>query len=201
MPDRRFTSVSVATAMLEGQVSNSRLQELCSDHSRDLTTLLQRMVGDRLLEAHGIGRGTWYTIEEGEGTAATLQQSARTLQHSEGWKGQQETVFEGVMANVAGSGESEPTPQHLANEKELMTISAAVRNGRKARRDLNCDTIIKFCSGRFLTTRELAQFLDRNPTYLRNQFIGKLIKEGLLDLEYPDEFSHPNQAYRTRDQT
>jgi hypothetical protein len=48
-----------------------------------------------------------------------------------------------------------------------------------------------------MTLSDLAQYVPRHPTYLRQTFLKPLVEEGLLKYLYPDLSSHPRQAYVT----
>ncbi|MGM9777115.1 MAG: AAA family ATPase, partial [Prevotella sp.] len=43
---------------------------------------------------------------------------------------------------------------------------------------------------------EISAKVGRNPKYLRNKIIPRMISEGKLLLKYPDTPKHPNQKYR-----
>lgn len=43
---------------------------------------------------------------------------------------------------------------------------------------------------------EISHNVGRNPKYLRNKIIPRMISEGKLQLKYPDTPKHPNQKYR-----
>lgn len=55
-------ALALCVADLESSVSNARMQEVCSSHPRDITKLLQGLVGKGFLENHGAGTGTRYTL-------------------------------------------------------------------------------------------------------------------------------------------
>ncbi|MEO5353073.1 MAG: putative DNA binding domain-containing protein, partial [Magnetococcus sp. XQGC-1] len=57
--------LALATALLEGRVSNNRLQELTERHPSDLTEMLRRLVREGFLESHGKQRWTWYSVCSG----------------------------------------------------------------------------------------------------------------------------------------
>ncbi|MEB3341131.1 hypothetical protein [Okeania sp.] len=39
--------------------------------------------------------------------------------------------------------------------------------------------------------------MDRNPDTIRTHYINSMVKEGSLQLQYPDKPHHPQQAYKT----
>jgi ATP-dependent DNA helicase RecG len=54
----------VVTAATEGSVTNGRLQDLCDEHPRELTSRLGALVERAVLRRHGDRRGTWYTVSD-----------------------------------------------------------------------------------------------------------------------------------------
>ncbi len=48
-----------------------------------------------------------------------------------------------------------------------------------------------------ITPKVLADLLDRNAEFLRKNYLNPMVKEGLIQLFYPNNIKHPNQAYRT----
>jgi ATP-dependent DNA helicase RecG len=56
--------LAVVTAYLEGRVTNSRLQTICSDHPNDITKILYSLVQREFLKVEGYGRGSVYYINE-----------------------------------------------------------------------------------------------------------------------------------------
>ncbi len=68
--------LALATALVEGRVTNRRMQELSERHARDLTAMLQRLVAQHLLLSHGERAGTWYTLATGPGGASNSSQSS-----------------------------------------------------------------------------------------------------------------------------
>ena len=47
-----------------------------------------------------------------------------------------------------------------------------------------------------LQLTQLAQILGREPRYLRDYFLSKMIRSGELVYQYPDQPAHPQQAYK-----
>ncbi len=48
-----------------------------------------------------------------------------------------------------------------------------------------------------LPLRTLGDLLDRTPDTIRNHYVNPMLQQGLLEARYPDEPTHPQQAYRT----
>lgn len=56
----------------------------------------------------------------------------------------------------------------------------------------------QLCAGRWLSTSELAALVDRDADKLQTRFLTAMVKDGVLELRYPDVRNRPDQAYRTR---
>ena len=59
-------------------------------------------------------------------------------------------------------------------------------------RDLNA----ALCNDRWLTTRELGALLQRDADNLQTRFLTAMVREGQLELRFPDVPNRPDQAYR-----
>ena len=103
---------------------------------------------------------------------------------------------------------SEPTPA-IPSEADLEArlegvpdvllpqVRAAVLKGRSPR-DVLHPLILEICYRREWTTaKQLARWLDMHQASLTERHLGPLVREGLLELKYPDRPSSPRQAYRT----
>ncbi|MBF0178053.1 MAG: hypothetical protein HQL63_14585 [Magnetococcales bacterium] len=167
--------LALATALLEGRVSNNRLQELTERHPSDLTEMLRGLVRTGFLESHGKQRWTWYTVQAG---AAPVEGDGR----SEGLVGGSEGLV----------GGSEGLP------KELLDQAASIWTRGKVGKGEVHAVILALCRGRFLSLRTLSGLLGRSPDYVRPNFLRELVKSGQLESLYPDRPNHPDQAYRTR---
>ncbi|NOY26428.1 MAG: AAA family ATPase, partial [Oligoflexia bacterium] len=62
LPETQRTAMVMAAH--EGKVTHERLHELLDDHPRDLTLALHGLVQKRMLQSHGYGRHTHYTIPQ-----------------------------------------------------------------------------------------------------------------------------------------
>ncbi|MDE2407939.1 MAG: hypothetical protein KGL91_08765 [Xanthomonadaceae bacterium] len=82
--------------------------------------------------------------------------------------------------------------------KALLVIAEPVRSTKRVAPEVTRTTILALCQGRFLSLRQLASLLGRGPETLRDGFVGPMVKEGVLELRYPDKVSRRDQAYRTR---
>ena len=101
---------ALVTADVEGSVTNQRLQQFCTDHTADITQLLQDLVAKGFLVKDGYGRWASYRLSERlagsrhkeEGTPDTIPEDSR---HSETTP---------VTAGQAPDGAPENNPALLA---------------------------------------------------------------------------------------
>lgn len=169
----------LVTAQMEGSVSNHRLQEILTLHRRDITLLLQSLVKDGFLVPDGFGRGTRYELGRGEGEGQRLSPPVRRP----------------IPPDKAAIP---PDKGSHVEEQTLLAIAEPVRSTRRTDPAVTRATILSLCQDRFLSLRQLATLLDRGPETLRDGFVSPLVREGLLELRYPDKPSRRDQAYRTR---
>ena len=118
-------------------------------------------------------------------------------------------LHEGLVRNglLVPEGFGRGTRYALAgeeNEKSLVSEGSSlagpdvvqkVRESQKAPGAIVEQAILTLCADGFLPLVELAQALNRSPQRLR-AYVGKLVERGLLELRFPEERNHPQQACR-----
>lgn len=190
---------ALATAELEGLVSNVRLQQLLTDHPVEITKLLARLCDRGLLVSDNRRRWTTYRL----GGSLVRDESISRDADSGPLAGDS-----GPLPVVSGplEGESGPLPAdsgHLVGDsvplarpdESLRAIAAPVATKGKAPAEAVRSVILRLCRGRFLTTDTLAQLLDRRADNLRKRYLTPMVAEGLLRLRYPAALNRPDQAY------
>ncbi len=180
---------ALVVAVEEGSITNQRLQDMLVLHRVDITRMLQGLVRNGLLRPEGRTRGTRYLLDGNPPDKAAsppdLTASPPDLAASP----------PDLAASPQGSGQP---ATDVTEDPELREIAAPVREAGKAPRPTVRATILRLCRDRFLRLRELAALLGRSPEALRDSYITGLVDEDLLELRYADNRSHPDQAYRTR---
>lgn len=58
--------------------------------------------------------------------------------------------------------------------------------------------ILEICEDVFLSLKDLANLLERDPKALQDQYLTPMLAEGFMELKYPDVKNHPGQAYRSK---
>ncbi len=180
---------ALATADIEGSVSNARLQELLVDHPVEITRMLSRLCEQGYLVSDNRRRWTTYRI-----VMPTPPQDSSHLP--------------GDSSHLPGDSSHLPgDSSHLAKqlsllplkEEELRELAESVAQRGKVPSDEMQKVIGLLCKGRFLTAEELATQLNRTPPNLRNRYLTPMVTEGLLKLRYPESPNRPDQAYTATD--
>jgi ATP-dependent DNA helicase RecG len=177
---------ALVTADVEGSVTNQRLQQFCTDHTTDITRLLQDLVAKGFLLKDGYGRWASYRLAERlagsrhkeEGTPDTTLEDSR---HSETTP---------VTAGQAPDGAPEDNPA-------LLAVAEPARKQKRLDPDEMRRLIRSLCQGRFLTFRQLATLLSREPNGLQRWTLRPMAQEKQLVMAYPETPNHPKQAYKT----
>lgn len=162
--------IAMASALLEGEVSHGRLRELSSEHPRDLTIKLQGLVRRGLLLPAGVGRYMTYHLP----TEAPLTSH---------------TSSPYVGSNIPHSNIS------LQQREEWL---ASFRQRRRVNPEELDRAILAFSEGIFRTAKEMSEALGRSLGTIQNHYLPRLLKQGKLELRYPDQPRHRQQAYRTK---
>lgn len=173
---------ALATADVEGSVSNTRLQELLTDHPVDITRMLTRLCEQGLLVSDN--RRRWTTYRLGGGPREPSLFDADDSSH------------------LAGDSSHLPDDSsHLAeNDPVLRAIAEVVASTGKAPSSEVRAVILLLCRGRYLTADTLAGLLNRTAPNLRSRYLSPMVDEGLLRLQYPETPNRPDQAYTSVDQ-
>ncbi len=188
--------LALATVAIEGRVSHTRLKEMCDQHPKDLSKTLADLVTNGFLASRGATRGTAYYFPD---QAPTVDSDLA-----------EELPLAPVSMKAKSGVGIEPPPsssEHLPASSEhfdfdsvtwgrLLEIASLVRNSRKTDREAVRSTLVRLSAQHFLTLQALAVLLKRAPDTLRVHYLSDLVKEGALELRFPDSPRHPKQAYR-----
>ncbi len=212
--------LALATVVIEGQVTNVRLQRMTSTHPRDLTHELSNLVRRGFLTSGGVARGTYYVFPQDSAEAVTtiepeqsktgasqttldlVDQIAANSSHNDGnssHSGQDSSHNDG---NSSHSDQEDSSHSHgrSSQSQPLDPDVTTIRTHDRAARPVMERAILALCRGRFVPLRELGNLLQRAPRSLRDHYLSPMVKEGRIELRYPDRPNHPAQGYRTVDQ-
>lgn len=175
---------ALATAYLEGEVSNTRLQELLSDHPAEITRMLQGLCQLGILESDNRRRWSRYRLAGGGNTALQLF-DINDSSH----------LPDDSLHLPDDSLHLPAMPDDSYDEGLLHLLASPVALAGKSSASLVRKTIVEICNGRFLSAEHLARLLNRNADGLRNRYLSPMVAEGLLTLRYPESANRPDQAY------
>jgi predicted HTH transcriptional regulator len=192
--------LALATAEIEGAVTHARLKSMASAHPHDITMAFSALVREGFLDSYGATRGTFYVLsgESPEMEENLLGQRVAQLsllhKHEQAWK---------------GSGRLHSSSEYLGPGSELLDVSSeyfkgleeiarAVKEKGKVPKDVMERTILSICKDYFINLRVLADLINRSSDSLRINYLNRMVKEGQLELRYPDRPTHPDQGYRAK---
>lgn len=182
---------AVVTAQLEGSVTNSRMQEITGEHAKDITSVLQSLVRDGLLTQQNQRRWASYRVAEDS------PQSVDDSPHSAGDSPQSSPQLGGDSPQLGGNSPHFDRLVGLSPELQgLLPLAEPARKNKKLPVDQLKAVIQQLCAGRWLATSELAALVDRDADKLQSRFLTAMVREGALELRYPDVRNRPDQAYR-----
>lgn len=182
---------ALATAELEGSVSNVRLQELVAEHPADITRCLQGLCERGFLSSDNRRRWAQYRLRGGD--SVPLGGGSVPLGGDSVPLGEDSVPLGGDSARELSAGTREVW-------SALAELAAPVADRGKASSGLIRDVIRRLCSGRFLTCEELGRLLRRNPSRLRRIFVSPMVRAGTLRLKFPTSLNRPDQAYIATDE-
>ena len=79
----------------------------------------------------------------------------------------------------------------------LLEIARPAREKKKLVPELTKRLIQRLCQNEPLTAEQLGELLDRRKEKLQENFLAQMVANGELQLRYPDQLTHLEQAYRT----
>ena len=188
--------LALATALLEGEVTNDRLKTATGLHRTDLTVLLRDLTRQGFLISVGRGRGTHYHLV---GHTQDLSGQSPLFDFIEDDKSSQHTLG-GSQHNGDGSQHSDEHKGSIeittAQWNELMAKSLVFREGKRATSGAQVQNLIlELTKDHFLSRGQLAELLGRAEGTIQNHYLTRMVKEGALQMKFPDP-NHPDQAYR-----
>ena len=195
--------LALATVAIEGSVTHARIKEMSDIHPRDLSKALKDLVTRGFLQSEGATRAMVYTFtgasRGGDDDTVQARLDAAPLQQTKS----------PLHSDEEGSPHSAENPQHNRvtslhkkfgprYEALTQTVFSLVKGKKRATPETIRRAILTICENDFVTTDEIATMIHRSRDTLSVHYIPRMVREGLLELKYPESISHPDQAYRTR---
>jgi len=207
---------ALVTADLEAKVSNSRLQLIRMEHPVELTKVLQGLASRGFPDQIGQKRQTSYRLPHWalspEGDSSSVGFPASSLAPPASSLAPPASSLAPPASSLAPSASSlAPSASSLAprassldtgnpeTDPWLLEIARPAREKPRLAPELSKAIIRRLCSGRYLTTDQIATLMDRRKDKLQKNLLAPMVDAGELTLRYPKQTTHPEQAYRTQE--
>ena len=175
--------------LVEGSVTNHRLQYVLDMHRTDITELLKRMCNSGYLASDNNGRWTLYTIND----KRKVDTSGRKVATS---KSKVDTSDRKV-ATLEDSNLATSKSKVATSDINLATLSKYPKRMKSSDLERN---IMMICKDKYCQKEEIATLLGRSEDYIRNKILPTMLKDKKLEKKYPYTINHPQQAYKTTDE-
>ncbi len=177
----------LVTADIESSVDNARMRQITGNHTADITRILQGLVAKGALAQEGRARGSRYR----------LAISKRDSVHNEGDSVHNEgdsvhNEGDSVHKDPGSVYKHELSPEELTN---LNKIAKPARENQRLSPKKTEQIIQELCRNHWLSRKQLAELLQRNPDGVRARFLTPMVEHGRLRLRYPDKPNRADQAY------
>ncbi|WP_214084082.1 ATP-binding protein [Methanoculleus sp.] len=167
------------TCKNSGRITNKRCRELTGLDTNQASSLLKRLRNIGLLSSCGKGCATYYTPSE---KLLGLEKENVPVVPS------QKLLFEFDKAN-------NPHARLQQLEREYLDLLQEISSLKQ--REISttiADLIVKICSIKPHTAKELSEIFNRTRIWMLRKFINPLLEEGRLQRKFSDP-NNPNQAY------
>jgi len=168
-----------------GAINNAAYRDINRVDTLVASGHLRRLRDLGLLQQKGQGRATYYVPTElllaGQPESAAVEPDKPQAKPSE---------LQAKPSELqAKPSELQAIPTDLAEEVRSL--------GRKSTKERVQSLLLRVCAVRPMRADELGRLFGRQPVYLRHRYLHPLIEEERLAYAFPDDPTHPLQAYRT----
>lgn len=170
--------------LIEGSISNHRLQYVLNMHSADITGMLKKLCADGYLESNNNGRWTIYKLLQ------KVDTSDKKVDTSD--------------KKVDTSGKVDTSKQEADNQlieiKKVDTSNNKVDTSMVATRLQKEELellIMQVCKNDYIKINAVAKTIGKSEDYLKNKIFPQMTKDGKLEKRFPFTHNHPDQGYKT----
>ena len=179
---------ALSFSLIEGSISNQRLQYALNIHSADISAMLKKLCENNFLESDNKGRWTTYKLASRVDTSFTkVDTSSHKVDTS---------LLDAGNHGVTSNDNSIETSKVDTSHSKVDTSKSI--SSRMKRSDLE-ELIMYICKGRYVKMEEVAVQINRSIDYLKNRIFPDMIREGKLVRKYPHTQNHPEQAYQAKE--
>ena len=169
--------------LIEGSISNHRLQYVLNMHSSDITGMLKKLCADDYLESDNNGRWTIYKLKQKVDTSYKKVDTPKKIATSD-----KSTKYQSdINREVATSDKKVDTDRKVDTSKVATRLS---------RNDLE-KLIMQTCAQEYIKMEAVARVIGKSEDYLKNKIFPQMVKDGKLKKRFPYTHNHPEQGYKT----
>lgn len=214
--------LALAITLSERRLTHSRLCELSSEHSADVSKTLRHLVDQDFLTITGSGRGAVYRFRQvattspeevfGNDTSSIVSDSSSIVKDSSSIVKDSSSIVSDSDPSINDNRDEygriisskfvlpfidsvdELTSSFI---EELKKVAKLANDKQRLPREELTQIILDVCRGHYITTKGLANILNRGGPTLRHDYLTPLCKEGKLKRAFLDTPNHESQAYTT----
>lgn len=175
---------ALSFCLIEGSISNHRLQYVLNMHSSDITGMLKKLCALDYLESDNNGRWTIYKLKQKVDTSK-VDSSSKWID------GEYDRDREVDTSKV----DTSKVDTSKVDTSKVDT-SASNRANRLSKNDLE-RAIMRACLTDYVKMDEVAKTIGKSVDYLKNKIFPKMISDGKLEKRFPYTHNHPEQGYKT----
>jgi ATP-dependent DNA helicase RecG len=171
-----------------GAINNAYYRTINHVDTLTASKQLQRLRDFELLEQKGKGAATYYVPTSYLSNPSLIKRpllGEKNLLDKEANPLDKEANLLDKEANLL----AKEIPEYLNKAIEAL--------GERSNPSAVREVVRKLCGWKGLKASEIATLLGRNKDYIQYKFLLPMIQEGELEYTFPDNPSHPKQAYRT----
>lgn len=192
---------ALVLAFKNQSVSNEALRELSDLNSDNAGSILKQLANKDLLQRHGIGRGTTYSLTEyaksclpveliGNTGGLNTDKNALSVELNE--KSSELNAGKASLSVELNEQSSELNQDKSGLPAELR--EKLLQLGQRSKPQVLQQILVALCQIEPMSLLALAKQVNRNEKTLR-PLLSELIKQGSLQYRYPEQPTHPQQAY------
>lgn len=170
----------------EARISNADLQKVLDMHRSDITVLLKEMVGEKLLTATGIGKGTKYALYKELNATSVISNNATSSD-----------AYSGTLFPIEEDDSEDNGTSGISTNASSDISSSDTSSKTNIRTEKIHSAVLDFCAEDFKSLADIAKGVNRTKGHLKRQVIPALLQSGRLVRKYPDVPNHPEQQYKT----
>ena len=199
----------LALASIEETVSHARLVTALPIHSVEITRMLQQLCHAEMLVTEGSGKGTVYFLPWQKLPTAEQVFGSNLRSSSAGLGGSSvglETSSVGL--DIKRDEHGRMLTEHLdlpliddlktlsgVLKEELEVLAKEPREKKKVAREVMQAVLLELCSGHYMSLQVLSELVQRNPDFLRANYLSQMIRDKNVSMAFPTTPTHERQAY------